>query len=96
VYDGGIRMPGPFFAAFCLARDLRQGPRIGFTVTRAFGKAVRRNRVKRRIREALRGRLAEIGAQWDIVINPRRPALDASGPQLLAEINRLISRCGKP
>lgn len=98
VYDAGVRMSGPYFAAFCLAlsRESDQGPRIGFTVPRAFGKAVQRNRAKRRIREAIRPRLAEFGPQWDVVINPRRPALDASPLDLQREIDRLISRCRMP
>ena len=50
-------------------------PMLGFTVPRAFGKAVLRNRVKRRLREALRVRLMEVAPEWDIVINPRRPAI---------------------
>ena len=89
-------MPGPYFAAFCLARDSNEGVRVGFTVSRAFGKAVKRNRAKRRIREAIRLRLAEFGSQWDVVINPRRQALDASPIQLQRELDRLISRCRKP
>jgi len=89
-------MSGPYFAAFCLARDSGQGPRIGFTVARAFGKAVKRNRAKRRVREALRPRLGELGSQWDVVINPRRQSLTAAPPELQREFDRLISRCGKP
>ena len=89
-------MPGPYFAAFCLARDSSEGVRVGFTVSRAFGKAVKRNRAKRRIREAIRLRLTEFGSRWDVVINPRRQALDASPIQLQRELDRLIARCGKP
>ena len=98
VYDGGVRMSGPYFAAFCLAvpRDAEHGPRIGFTVPRAFGKAVNRNRVKRRIREAIRLRLTEFAPQWDVVINPRRQALEAAPLDLQRELDRLISRCKKP
>jgi ribonuclease P protein component len=69
------------------------GPRLGFTVARAFGRAVKRNRAKRRIREALRVRLREIAPQWDIVINPRRLVLMASPADLRREVDRLVSKC---
>jgi ribonuclease P protein component len=94
-YNQGTRIAGPYFAAFCLRipRGDDEGPRLGFTVPRAFGKAVKRNRVKRRLREAMRVRLREIGPQWDIVINPRRAALDAPVEQLRREVDRLVARC---
>ena len=72
-----------------------EGPRLGFTVPRAFGKAVVRNRAKRRLREALRVRLPEIGPQWDIVINPRRATLTAAPEELRREIERMVRQCGK-
>lgn len=95
VYQNGFRHSGSLFAAFCLAveRLPGQGPRMGFTVPRAFGRAVKRNRARRRIREALRLRLPEVGSQWDIVINPRRPALTAPAEALRREVDRLVSRC---
>src|ERR1700676_5136133 len=96
-YTQGTPIASPYFAAFCLQvpRQTGEGPRLGFTVPRAFGKAVFRNRVKRRMREALRVRLQEIGPQWDIVINPRRAALMASPEELRRELDRLVTRCGK-
>ena len=63
---------------------------------RAFGKAVKRNRAKRRIRESLRLRLPEIGCRWDIVINPRRSVLDASQEELQREVSRLVHQCARP
>lgn len=89
-------MSGPFFAAFCLPveRVEGEGPRIGFTVPRAFGKSVLRNRVKRRLRDLLRLRLAKMDAKWDVVINPRRPALEAAPADLRREVDRLVKRCG--
>jgi ribonuclease P protein component len=102
-YNQGTRFTGRFFAAFCLrversaplGRIPSDGPRLGFTVPRAFGKAVLRNRVKRRLREALRVRLPEVAPEWDIVINPRRPAIAAPVEELRREVDRLVTQCGK-
>ena len=60
---------------------------------RAFGKAVLRNRVKRRLREAMRVRLPELTPEWDIVINPRRPAIAAPVEELRREVDRLVAQC---
>jgi ribonuclease P protein component len=86
-----------YFAAFCLPmpRAADEGPRIGFTLPRAFGKANKRNRAKRRLRELLRVRLGQLDPHLDLVINPRRPALDALPRDLQREIERLISRCNQ-
>ena len=69
------------------------GPHIGFTTPRALGKAVVRNRIKRRVREAVRFHLDRLNPQWSIVINPRRKALDAPTPELQREVERLFLRC---
>jgi ribonuclease P protein component len=78
-----------------VARAGGEGPRLGFTLPRAFGKAVLRNRVKRRLREALRVRLSEVSPEWDIVINPRRPAIAAPVEELRREVDRLVAQCRK-
>ncbi|MEO8052207.1 MAG: ribonuclease P protein component [Acidobacteriota bacterium] len=96
VYDNGIRLSGPLFAAFCLARPdpTRVTARLGLTVPRAIGGAVVRNRIKRRIREAFRLQRAEIGPQWDIVVNPRRAALGATFPEIQRALGKVIEKCG--
>jgi len=93
VYEEGFRVSGPYFAAFCLRRPEVHGPRIGLTVSRALGKSVVRNRLKRRIREAVRRRLFQLEAHWEIVFNPRRAALTAAFQDLEREVERLFSRC---
>jgi ribonuclease P protein component len=96
VYDQGTRYSSRLFTAFCLdiADPARPpGARIGFTVPRAIGKAVTRNRIKRRMREAFRLDLPMMGPQWDVVVNPRRTVLDAPFDELRDEVRKLISRC---
>jgi len=93
VYDEGVKVAMGCFAAFCWRSPETSGPRIGFTAPRALGKAVVRNRIKRRVREALRKRLAQIDPHLWIVINLRRAALTAPFRQIETEVGGLIQRC---
>jgi len=76
IYDQGVRFQAPMFVAFCLKvarEDAARTPRFGFTVPKAVGKAVLRNRIRRRLREQVRlVLLPEVEAEWWIVFNPRR------------------------
>jgi ribonuclease P protein component len=54
---------------------------------------VSRNRIKRRVREAVRFHLDRLNPQWSIVFNPRRKALDAPLEDLKREVERLFLRC---
>src|SRR6202044_728519 len=57
------------------AAPVPTGLRIGFTVGRALGGAVQRNRMKRRLREAVRMTLPWPGVAADVVINPKKSLL---------------------
>ncbi len=98
VYDKGLRLSSPLFAAFYMSRrtgpDAESGARLGLTVPRAIGGAVVRNRIKRRLREAFRIHRAEFGPQWDIVLNPRRAAFNAPFEDIERALQRLIEKCG--
>jgi ribonuclease P protein component len=52
-----------------------------------------RNRIRRRLREAVRFHLDRLNPQWSIVINPRRKAFDAPLPEMQREVERLFLRC---
>ena len=95
VYDTGTRFANPFFAAFCLCQPDQAGPNIGFTVPKAIGNAVVRNRVRRRFREAVSLRLAQLTPRWSVVINPRRAAIECPFADLEREIARLFAKCSK-
>jgi ribonuclease P protein component len=67
------------------------GPRVGLTAGRALGKAVDRNRIKRRMREAVRMNLALLSWDVDIVLHPRRTVLTAEFARLQAEVSKIFT-----
>ena len=90
VYDQGARHASPLFAAFCVREREPGGPRIGFTVPRALGKAVVRNRVKRQLRHLAAAALPTTPFPVDLVVR----ALPAVGAGDLAEdFNSALTTC---
>jgi ribonuclease P protein component len=65
-----------------------RGLRVGFTVGRALGGAVQRNRMKRRLREAVRMSLPASAVAADVVINPKKSLLTAEFADVLNEVKR--------
>src|SRR5215469_3116056 len=88
VYEKGRRLFSNHITVFYLRRESGNGARIGYTVSRALGGAVDRNRMKRRLREAVR--MARIPAEVpvDIVINPKKSLLKTDFEALLQEVGR--------
>jgi ribonuclease P protein component len=70
-------------------------PRVGFTVGRVLGGAVERNRIKRRLREAVRRNLASLPAAVDVVINPKKSALVAEFSVLNDQVARAFQVIGE-
>ena len=93
VYDQGTRMTCPFFAAFHLPDPALDGPLFGFTTPRALGKAVFRNRLRRRLREAVRIERHRFAPHSMLVFNPRRAMADVPLESLRKEVARVADRC---
>jgi|SRR5579885_522949 ribonuclease P protein component len=72
--------------------DLHPGPRIGLTAGRVLGKAVERNRIKRRMREAVRLNLEHLRSQVDVVLHPRKSVLEMDFSRLRAEVAAIFSK----
>ena len=64
------------------------GLRVGFTVGRALGGAVQRNRLKRRLREAVRQTRPFPGPRVDVVINPKKVLATIDFDALLNEVSQ--------
>ncbi len=76
VYESGTKRVGRYFTIFILPTG-KEG-RIGIVVSRRFGKAVERNRIKRLIREAYRLNRVKF-AGMDIVVIPRESCRGKDG-----------------
>jgi ribonuclease P protein component len=66
------------------------GPRVGLTVGKVLGQAHDRNRIKRRMREALRRHVELLPAGADLIIHPRRIVLSIEFTKLEAEVVRIL------
>jgi len=98
VYKEGRRIFSGNLTVFFRPRttgDVVAGARVGFTVSRAMGNSVRRNRIRRRMREAVRLHLALLRVPVDVVINPKRTTAEADFSVLAAEVARAFQQIGQ-
>lgn len=66
--------------------------RFGFVVSKRLGKAVRRNKIKRRMREAVRLRLPDIKPGFDLVFIARQATRRASYADIDRAVEQLLER----
>jgi ribonuclease P protein component len=90
VYKQGRRHFGRHLTAFFRRREEGDTLRIGFTVSKLLGGAVQRNRMRRRLREAVRLHWPEFRSPVDIVINPKKSLLLADFSELCQEIGQVF------
>ena len=94
VYREGKRHFSSLMTVFYLPRAASgpqtagSGLRIGLTVSKALGGAVDRNRLRRRMREAIRMVRPLAAPDLDLVINPKRAVLKAKFAGIAQEVNQ--------
>ncbi|MBL8582753.1 MAG: ribonuclease P protein component [Rhizobiaceae bacterium] len=87
----GDKRRGPLFLVEALARPEATQTRVGFTVTKKVGNAVVRNRIRRRLKEAVRTHAADdMAPGHDYVIVGRVEVLTAPFDRLKAELSRRV------
>ena len=91
VYREGRRRSSREFTVFVRPNGLHLS-RFGWSIKKALGTAVQRNRIRRRLREILRLHRQEIPPGWDIVIHPRSSAATADFSALTQELLKLLPR----
>nr|WP_281728321.1 ribonuclease P protein component [Cellulomonas denverensis] len=75
--------------------DPGPGPAVGFVVSKAVGNAVVRNRVKRRLRALMAGRLDAVGPEQDLVVRALAPAAAAGYADLGRDLDGALRTARK-
>lgn len=79
---------------FTIAPNQMDQVRIGVVAGRSVGNAVKRNRMKRRLRSSIDMHLENLNGSWDMVFLARKPMDQASFEEIRAAITLLLTRAG--
>lgn len=93
LYSKGKSAVSPTLAVYVRKNRLGR-TRLGLTVGTKVGKAVRRNKVRRRIREAYRIHEEQFAPGWDIVVVARVRAAHAPYREVERDLLRLLDKLG--
>ena len=94
VYAEGRRVASKSFTFFGLPNSA-ETCRLGITVTRKVGGAVRRNRIKRRLRDVFRRNRAQLTPGFDLVINAHASIDVGDSAAIEAEFLRTFGRLAR-
>jgi len=91
--EGGVARSHPLLVGRFVRNDLDQ-TRFGFATGKRLGGAVVRNRVRRRIREALRVMAPSFQPGWDVLIIARPAIVEADQDALVGALRRVLRSGG--
>lgn len=101
LYNKGKSAASPYIALYCRKTN-RPVSRLGLTTGVKLGKAVQRNRVRRRLREIYRTHEGQFACGWDIVavarvkaVYSRYSELEKSFMDLAAKLGLLVREDGE-
>ena len=93
LYSKGRSAVSPYFVLYCRP-NRRSYSRLGITAGTKLGNAVKRNRVRRRIRELYRTNEDRLSPGYDIVVVARTRAVFARYAELERSFLQLMRRLG--
>ena len=93
VYKKGKSIANKHIVMFVLKND-KNINRLGISASKKIGKAVVRNKQRRRLKEAFRALKSEILTGHDIVILPRAGIIEADFLEVKASVKHLLRKHG--
>jgi ribonuclease P protein component len=94
VYRNGSVYRGRLFSVHALPNTVGKA-RLGLSVSKKVGTAVKRNQVRRRLKEIFRSAAGTLPTDLDLVISARPSAAGASFEELTEEFARALQRLSK-
>jgi ribonuclease P protein component len=89
VFTKGIRKSGKYTIVFIFSGK-KQNNRLGIIVKKSIGNAVKRNKIKRRLREIWRKQINQLLQGSDVVIVARKEIGEASFNEIENELLKLL------
>lgn len=90
----GARFPAPDTLTYVRRRQDSDGIRFGFIVSKAVGTAVRRNRVRRRLKSVCRELIPRLAPGTDVVIRALPGSAETGWVTLQEQISRAVDKVG--
>ncbi|MEW6107941.1 MAG: ribonuclease P protein component [Nitrospirota bacterium] len=90
VFEQGSKFSSKYLVIYARPNRLTYS-RLGLSVSKKIGNAVTRNRIKRRLREAIRKQLMDKPVRYDFVVVARRSSVEAEFSDLKNNIFKFFS-----
>lgn len=92
VYNKGASVSGQNLVVYCRRWRDRDKNRLGLTVSTKVGKAVQRNKIRRRLKEIYRLNEEKLSTGWDIILVARVRSRNAGYSELERDFLSLCTR----